>query len=227
MEREVNISSVLLLVFLPILRISANVEVDALYIFKTNMEDPNNVLQSWDPTFANPCTWFHVTCNLNNSVSRVDLANAALSGQLVPQLGLLKSLLYLELHHNNISGQIPFELGSLSSLVSLDLYQNSLTGPIPDTFSRLSKLRILRLNNNKLTGVIPMSLTNLPSLQVLDLSSNRLSGRVPDNGSFLRFTPLSFANNLDLYGPVAGCPCADSLPFSPPPPLPLPIFSQG
>lgn len=37
----------------------------------------------------------------------------------------------------------------------------------------------------------------------------------------------SFANNLDLYGPVAGCPCADSLPFSPPPPLPLPIFSQG
>lgn len=44
---------------------------DALNALKTNLADPNNVLQSWDPTLVNPCTWFHVTCNSDNSVTRV------------------------------------------------------------------------------------------------------------------------------------------------------------
>ncbi|GAB4861037.1 Somatic embryoproteinsis receptor kinase 1 [Ancistrocladus abbreviatus] len=207
----------------------ANVEGDALHSLRTNLEDPSNVLQSWDPTLVNPCTWFHVTCNTDNSVIRVDLGNAALSGQLVPQLGFLKNLQYLELYSNNISGPIPSDLGNLTNLVSLDLYLNSFTGPIPESLGKLSKLRFLRLNNNSLTGPIPMSLTNITSLQVLDLSNNRLSGVVPDNGSFSLFTPISFANNLDLCGPVTGHPCPGSPPFSPPPPFvsPLPIASAG
>ncbi|KAL8144328.1 hypothetical protein V2J09_017360 [Rumex salicifolius] len=196
----------------------ANVEGDALHTLRINLQDPNNVLQSWDPTLVNPCTWFHVTCNTDNSVIRVDLGNAALSGQLVPDLGLLKSLQYLELYSNYISGPIPSDLGNLTNLVSLDLYLNSFTGPIPESLGRLSKLRFLRLNNNSLTGPIPMPLTNITSLQVLDLSNNHLSGVVPDNGSFSLFTPISFANNLDLCGPVTGHPCPGSPPFSPPPP---------
>ncbi|KAK8628516.1 hypothetical protein V6N13_009103 [Hibiscus sabdariffa] len=209
--------------------VSANVEGDALHSLRTNLNDPNNVLQSWDPTLVNPCTWFHVTCNNDNSVIRVDLGNAALSGILVPQLGLLKNLQYLELYSNNISGPIPSDLGNLTSLVSLDLYLNSFSGPIPESLGRLSKLRFLRLNNNTLTGPIPMSLTNITSLQVLDLSNNRLSGEVPDNGSFSLFTPISFANNLDLCGPVTGRPCPGSPPFSPPPPFvpPPPISSPS
>ncbi|CBI35327.3 hypothetical protein VitviT2T_028244 [Vitis vinifera] len=231
MEGEVVVLFTLLLLCLlhPFSFISANMEGDALHTLRTNLEDPNNVLQSWDPTLVNPCTWFHVTCNSDNSVIRVDLGNAALSGQLVPQLGLLKNLQYLELYSNNISGPIPSDLGNLTSLVSLDLYLNSFTGPIPETLGKLSKLRFLRLNNNSLTGTIPMSLTNITALQVLDLSNNRLSGVVPDNGSFSLFTPISFANNLDLCGPVTGHPCPGSPPFSPPPPFvpPPPISSQG
>ncbi|KAJ0087161.1 hypothetical protein Patl1_07905 [Pistacia atlantica] len=213
----------------PLWLVSANMEGDALHSLRTNLNDPNNVLQSWDPTLVNPCTWFHVTCNNDNSVIRVDLGNAALSGQLVSQLGSLKNLQYLELYSNNISGPIPNDLGNLTSLVSLDLYLNSFTGPIPETLGKLSKLRFLRLNNNSLTGPIPMSLTNISSLQVLDLSNNRLSGVVPDNGSFSLFTPISFANNINLCGPVTGRPCPGSPPFSPPPPFvpPPPISSPG
>ncbi|KNA07436.1 hypothetical protein SOVF_171700 [Spinacia oleracea] len=209
--------------------ISANVEGDALHSLRSNLNDPYNVLQSWDPTLVNPCTWFHVTCNPDNSVIRVDLGNAALSGQLVSALGSLKNLQYLELYSNNISGPIPSELGNLTNLVSLDLYLNSFSGPIPESLGKLSKLRFLRLNNNSLTGQIPMSLTNITSLQVLDLSNNRLAGAVPDNGSFSLFTPISFANNLNLCGPVTGRPCPGSPPFSPPPPFipPPPINSQG
>ncbi|GKV52186.1 hypothetical protein SLEP1_g58777 [Rubroshorea leprosula] len=182
-------------------------EGDALNSLKTNLNDPNNVLQSWDPTLVNPCTWFHVTCDNDNSVTQVHLLGASLSGQLVPQLGQLKNLQSLDLSNNNIRGPIPSELGNLANLVSLDLYLNSFTGSIPKSLGKLSKLYHLRLNNNNLTGPIPMSLTNILSLQVLDLSNNRLSGEVPDNGSFLLFHHDSFANNLDLCGPVIGRPC--------------------
>jgi somatic embryogenesis receptor kinase 1 len=44
---------------------------DALYSLRQNLKDTNNVLQSWDPTLVNPCTWFHVTCDTENSVIRV------------------------------------------------------------------------------------------------------------------------------------------------------------
>uniref|UniRef100_A0A7N0T9Y6 non-specific serine/threonine protein kinase n=1 Tax=Kalanchoe fedtschenkoi TaxID=63787 RepID=A0A7N0T9Y6_KALFE len=219
----------LLLVHSLVYIIDANMEGDALHSLRISLKDPNNVLQSWDPTLVNPCTWFHVTCNNENSVIRVDLGNAALSGQLVSQLGQLKNLQYLELYSNNISGPIPNDLGNLTNLVSLDLYLNSFSGSIPDTFGKLTKLRFLRLNNNSLTGSIPMSLTNITALQVLDLSNNRLSGPVPDNGSFSLFTPISFANNLNLCGPVTGKPCPGSPPFSPPPPFvpPSTVASPG
>ncbi|XP_073045557.1 BRASSINOSTEROID INSENSITIVE 1-associated receptor kinase 1-like [Primulina eburnea] len=198
-----------ILVLAQVSRVSANAEGDALSALKNNLADPNSVLQSWDPTLVNPCTWFHVTCNNENSVTRVDLGNANLSGQLSPQLGLLPNLQYLELYSNDITGRIPNELGNLTSLVSLDLYLNSLTGPIPNTLGKLQRLRFLRLNNNSLTGEIPMSLTTIETLQVLDLSNNQLTGQIPVNGSFQLFTPISFDHNR-----------LDPLPVSPPPPLP-------
>ncbi|KAF3795270.1 Somatic embryogenesis receptor kinase 1 [Nymphaea thermarum] len=162
--------------------VCANQEGDALNKLKASLQDPNNVLQSWDATLVNPCTWFHVTCNNDNSVIRVDLGNAQLSGSLVPDLGLLPNLQYLELYSNNLSGPIPNELGNLSSLVSLDLYLNKFGGPIPSTLGKLTKLRFL------------------------DLSNNNLSGEVPSSGSFQLFTPISFANNPGLKQPPASPP---------------------
>ncbi|XP_010937037.1 LRR receptor kinase BAK1 [Elaeis guineensis] len=216
----------LVLVFHPFDRVFANTEGDALHTLRSNLIDPNNVLQSWDPTLVNPCTWFHVTCNNDNSVIRVDLGNAELSGTLVPQLGQLKNLQYLELYSNNISGIIPSDLGNLTNLVSLDLYLNKFTGEIPDSLGDLSKLRFLRLNNNSLSGHIPQSLTTIGALQVLDLSNNHLSGEVPSNGSFSLFTPISFANNPQLCGPATTKPCPGQPPFSPPPPYNPPSVSS-
>ncbi|XP_076957417.1 BRASSINOSTEROID INSENSITIVE 1-associated receptor kinase 1-like [Bidens hawaiensis] len=204
MDRRVSASVLVwcILVFNNLSKVFGNAEGDALNALKTQLGDPNNVLQSWDATLVNPCTWFHVTCNNENSVTRVDLGNANLSGQLVPQLGQLTNLQYLELYSNNITGRIPNELGNLTNLVSLDLYLNKLDGVIPDTLGKLQKLRFLRLNNNTLTGTIPVSLTTIASLQVLDLSNNNLRGEVPVNGSFSLFTPISFAGNPELKAPA-------------------------
>ena len=78
---------------------------DALSAFKENLIDPDNTLQSWDPD-VDTCTWFHVTCDQNNHVKRVDLGNADLSGSLGPELGTLEHLQYLELYTNDITGNI-------------------------------------------------------------------------------------------------------------------------
>nr|AEC46977.1 somatic embryogenesis receptor-like kinase [Ananas comosus]AEZ52378.1 somatic embryogenesis receptor-like kinase 3 [Ananas comosus] len=219
----------LLLLFNPVARVLANPEGDALSKLKNNLNDPTNVLQSWDPTLVNPCTWFHVTCDSDNSVIRVDLGNAQLSGTLVPDLGVLKNLQYLELYGNNISGSIPYELGNLTNLVSLDLYMNKFSGPIPPTLGNLMNLRFLRLNNNSLSGQIPQSLTNITTLQVLDLSNNNLSGSVPSTGSFSLFTPISFQNNPNLCGPGTTKRCPNGPPLPSPPPFvpPTPPSSPG
>ncbi|XP_022777038.1 leucine-rich repeat protein 1-like isoform X1 [Durio zibethinus] len=180
---------------------NANVEGDALYALRRSVKDPENVLQSWDPTLVDPCTWFHVTCDGDNRVTRLDLANAKLSGSLVSELGKLQRLQYLELYMNNLVGSIPEELGGLKSLVSLDLYHNNLTGSIPASLSNLSNLNFLRLNTNRLTGRIPRQLSKLRNLKILDVSNNDLCGTIPTSGSFSKFSEESFANNSRLEGP--------------------------
>ncbi|XP_061367647.1 leucine-rich repeat protein 1-like [Gastrolobium bilobum] len=180
---------------------SANSEGDALYAFRRAVKDPNNVLQSWDPTLVDPCTWFHVTCDDDKRVIRLDLGHAKLSGHLVPELGRLHRLQFLELYKNDLVGPIPKEIGDLKNLVSLGLYHNNLTGSIPPTLSNLSNIKFLRLNSNKLTGRIPRKLTKLPNLKILDLSNNDLCGTFPTSGSFSKFSEESFRNNPRLTGP--------------------------
>ncbi|XVE92658.1 hypothetical protein REPUB_Repub01dG0118300 [Reevesia pubescens] len=141
--------------------VDCNSEGDALLAWKTNLVDPNNVLQSWDPTLLNPCTWYHVTCNSQNSVTRVDLGNAGLSGTLVPELGLLPNLQYLEVFGNNISGLIPTEIGNLTNLVSLGLHHNQLSGTIPASLGKLVSVLYMNLNSNNLSGTIPTEVIHL------------------------------------------------------------------
>lgn len=179
----------------------ANLEGDGLYALRRGVNDPSNALQSWDPTLVDPCTWFHVTCDSRHRVTRLDLGNAKLSGRLVPELGKLHHLQYLELYMNNFVGPIPKEIGNMKSLVSLDLFNNNLTGPIPSSLSNLSNLKFMRLNSNRLTGRIPRHLTKLPNLKILDVSNNNLCGTIPTSGSFSNFTQQSFLNNPRLEGP--------------------------
>ncbi|XAR52905.1 Non-specific serine/threonine protein kinase [Bertholletia excelsa] len=179
---------------------STNSEGNALHALRSRFSDPNNVLQSWDPTLVNPCTWFHVTCDSNNHVIRLDLGNSNISGSLGAEIGDLKHLQYLELYKNNIGGKIPKQLGNLKNLISLDLYENKFEGEIPKSLAGLKSVLFLRLNNNKLTGSIPRELTKLSNLKVFDVSNNELCGTIPVDGPFSTFPMESFENNK-LNGP--------------------------
>ncbi|KAL3618210.1 hypothetical protein CASFOL_038531 [Castilleja foliolosa] len=144
----------------------ANDEGDALFAFKTRLIDPDNM----DPTLKTPCRWFHITCE-GGSVTRIDLGDCGLSGQLVPELGRLKNLKFLLLYQNNLSGPIPPELGDLNNLWSLDLSRNVLTGPLPASLGKLSSVKFLQLNDNKLSGCTPIGAWRsiIPHLEVVCL----------------------------------------------------------
>ncbi|GER40613.1 leucine-rich repeat protein kinase family protein [Striga asiatica] len=155
------------------LRVSnANTEVEALYAFRQALSDPDGNLNSWDSTLVNPCTCFHVTCDGSSNVIRIDLGNMGLSGPLVPELGNLTNLQYLEVYMNKINGTIPSELGQLTQLVSLDLYDNELTGDFPQELANLKNtLKFLRLNDNTgLSGTLPDDLACSPKLAVKNVT---------------------------------------------------------
>ncbi|KAJ1685572.1 hypothetical protein LUZ63_016962 [Rhynchospora breviuscula] len=157
---------------------NCNTEGDILYAQKQAWVDPNNVLDSWNQSLSTPCTWLHVTCNNDNSVIRIDLGNAGLSGSLISQLGELTNLQYLELPMNNISGGIPTSFGNLTNIISLDLQWNALSGPIPSSLDNLYYLKYLYLNGNNLTGSLPveiLSLVTSGSLITLNVANNSLS----------------------------------------------------
>ncbi len=74
----------------------------------------------------------------------------------------------LELANEGLDGNIPEYLGRLLGLTHLDLSRNSLTGTIPADLGGLSNLEALRLSGNSLTGCIPVALM---SVATNDLSS--------------------------------------------------------
>ncbi|WOG88750.1 hypothetical protein DCAR_0207985 [Daucus carota subsp. sativus] len=155
-----------------------NYEVVALMAIKSDINDPHNVLDNWDMTSVDPCSWRMVTCS-DGSVSALGLPSKSLSGTLSSGIGNLTNLQSLLMQNNAISGSIPASVGKLEKLQTLDLSSNKLHGEIPSSFGDLGNLNYLRLNNNSLGGTIPESLSRVGGLTLVDLSFNNFSGSLP------------------------------------------------
>ena len=104
-----------------------------------------------------------------------------LSGHLIPELGDLSELSFLEIQFSQLSGNIPEELGKLKHLYHLNLSYNQLSGEIPTSISQMTGLEYLVLYKNQLSGEIPNSIWQMPSLKRIELQYNQLSGELPQN----------------------------------------------
>lgn len=126
-----------------------------------------------------PCGWHGITC-ANGRVTRIDLFQNNLTGNISVELGKVSQLQYLRLGSNHLTGTIPIELGNLISLKTLHLADNELTGNIPTELGNLKELTELFLGVNQLSGNIPTQFGNLTKLQTFSISGNQLSGTLPD-----------------------------------------------
>ncbi|RAL44199.1 hypothetical protein DM860_016445 [Cuscuta australis] len=94
-------------------------------------------------------------------------------------IGKLTKITRLDLGNKNLKGEIPSWLMNLTRLTELNINDNQLTGPIPSSFVNLTRLTRLYINDNQLTGPIPSSFVNLTHLTDIDFSHNKLSGPFP------------------------------------------------
>ena len=140
--------------------------------------------------------WRGVTTDDNGRVTRLNLRDNQLSGEIPAELGDLSNLIDLYFFGNGLSGEIPGELGNLSNLTHLDLDDNQLSGEIPGELGNLSNLTELILSNNQLSGEIPVELGNLSNLIGLDLHSNQLNGEIPaELGNLSSLTGVFLSSN--------------------------------
>ena len=90
----------------------------------------------------------------------VDAAIGSWDG--VTVAGIPQQVTKLELVNKSLTGNIPTVLGRFWNLAHLDLSDNALTGTIPVELGLLRNLQELRLSGNSLTGCIPAGLRDVP-----------------------------------------------------------------
>ena len=143
-----------------------------------------------------PGEWHGVTIDADGRVTRLNLSNNQLSGEIPSSMGSLTNLEELWLADNQLTGEIPPELGNLANLDELYLWGNELTGEIPVELGTLANLTSLSLSQNQLTGAIPTELGSLANLEELYLWGNELTGMIPaELGSLANLGELSLSDN--------------------------------
>ncbi|KGN44125.1 LRR receptor-like serine/threonine-protein kinase [Cucumis sativus] len=168
--------------------------------WKNNLTSPTDVLGSWNPDAATPCSWFGVMCNSNGHVVEIILTSLELLGTLPTNFQALKFLSTLVISDTNITGSIPKEFGDYLELNVLDLSRNCLEGIIPEELCRLSKLQDLILHNNEFEN-IPTTIGNLTSLVNFQITDNSINGEIPKSiGMLKNLMVFKAGGNLYLEG---------------------------
>ncbi|WP_298330080.1 immunoglobulin domain-containing protein [uncultured Dokdonia sp.] len=111
-----------------------------------NATDGENWSTTWDLTQGYD-TWFGITTDDQNKVTRINLPNNNLVGTIPSELADLDALRDLVISNNEISGVIPQSLTALELLSTLDVAINKLSGDIP--LLNLSRLSFFALNDNE------------------------------------------------------------------------------
>ncbi|XP_078159586.1 leucine-rich receptor-like protein kinase family protein isoform X2 [Carex rostrata] len=196
---------------------------------KAIVDPTGSVLSSWAPPANTiqscPSTWLGITCepasgaviglnlsylNLSGElkfapliglhyIQTFSLAGNAFTGRLVPGLGSMTSLSFIDLSGNQFYGPVPDRINDLSGLVHLNLSGNNFSQGYPANFSKLQNLRVLDLRSNGIWGDIAELLSQLRNIEHVDLSENSFTGAIsvdPNNlislGNTVKYLNLSY-----------------------------------
>ncbi|KAK7279485.1 hypothetical protein RJT34_24538 [Clitoria ternatea] len=144
----------------------------------------------------------------------LDLHDNRLNGTVSTLFSNCTNLKLLYLAGNDFSGEIPPEIALLKGLLRLDLSDNNIHGNV-DFLSNLTQLITLRLQNNLLSGQIPDFASSMKNLKELNLTNNEFLGRVPDS-MLKKFGYPSVSGNQGLCG-TTPFPVCSLTTITPPP----------
>jgi hypothetical protein len=157
---------------------------------------------------GDPCQsfWFGVSCDLDDHIVAIELANNGLRGSLPESLKYLRWLRILNLHSsreagpakNILTGDFPSFVdavylshidltGSQISGISADLQHNTnlvalsfsgnLLQSLPGDLQELNRLKIFEFSDNLISSDFPtQSICSLPELYILNVGNNTLTG---------------------------------------------------
>jgi Leucine-rich repeat (LRR) protein len=113
------------------------------------------VMPNWGMRNQDECFWKGVICNVLDEVTEIRLADKGITGSIATEVGLLSSLLHLDISNNKVTGTIPEEIYDISGLKQIFLYHNKLEGTISTNIGNLRSITHYHVSNNQLTGKIP------------------------------------------------------------------------
>ncbi|KAK3425677.1 hypothetical protein EUGRSUZ_F02181 [Eucalyptus grandis] len=180
-------------------------ELQILLNLTATLRTPNsNPFSSWTPNNP-PCRFAGIACDVNGSVTAIDLSNQQLTGVLpLGSLCELKNLERLALGFNSLHGTPTGDLNGCVKLRYLDLGNNDFSGSVQD-LSSLHELRYLYLNRSGFSGAFPWSsLKNMTDLIVLSVGDNSFD-RTPfpeEIGSLLKLNEL-YMSNCSIEGRIS------------------------
>ena len=170
----------------------------------------------WDDT-SDYCSFFGITCDVEDRVTKIELPNNGLKGDIPKSIYKLNKLRELILSQNDIN--FSFEgidqverletlslddtnlddidgIGDAHGLLRLHLQDNNLDGEIPRVLYLLSNLRELDIGYNHFTGKVPNVIGALTALTSLKMYHNLFTGRLPAAlGDLTNLRELNLAEN--------------------------------
>ncbi|KAK1423628.1 hypothetical protein QVD17_18934 [Tagetes erecta] len=151
-------------------------DADVMQALKQSINPP----KSLDWSHPDPCKWQQVQCSRDNRVTRIQLGNQNLKGELPPTLNNLTELQVLEFQNNQLTGSLP-SLAGLTQLQNLLLNRNNFSSIPLNFFDGMSSLQHVYLDYNGFASwIIPDSLKSASNLQVFSATSANITGKIPD-----------------------------------------------
>ncbi|PHU16745.1 hypothetical protein BC332_12440 [Capsicum chinense] len=145
----------------------------------------------------------------------LELANNFLTGTIPNNLGNLRELQYLFLHHNQLTTEPrDHELQFFNSLVDcrmlgyLEVGNNPLNGVLPNSIGNLSStIKDLHISDAHINGLIPPGIGNMSGLTELNFEGNNLAGSIPSEIGKLKQLQGLFLTNNKLQGHITEVVC--------------------
>ncbi|KAL3341050.1 hypothetical protein AABB24_025555 [Solanum stoloniferum] len=129
------------------------------------------------------------------SLEYLDLSYNLLSGN-ISELGGIETLTKLNLADNQLSGELPDSLTSFVNLEELQLQNNEFVGALARSFISLKNLKTFDVRGNNLNGAIPDIFGGWEKLLIMNLMGNNFSAPFPPTFSELKNLQQLYISDL-------------------------------